>query len=180
MAGKELGFSGGFLVLLALLLLVLPLPWILAAVVAAAVHECGHALAIRLLSDKKAGIHIGTTGAKMDLPVMSQGREVVCALAGPMAGLCLLLFARWMPRVAICALIQTAYNLLPIFPFDGGRALQSSLRLLCRPPVCRKVCVWAAACCKILICAVTVYGVMCWDFGLLPVIGAILFLIRTK
>ena len=61
---------------------------------------------------------------------MSPGRELICILAGPAASLLLLCLARIFPRVAICGLIQGCYNLLPIAPLDGGRALHCLLSLL--------------------------------------------------
>ena len=58
---------------------------------------------------------------------MSGGREVVCILAGPLGGLSLLLLCRRFPRVAICGMLQSVYNVLPIYPLDGGRALRGIL-----------------------------------------------------
>lgn len=180
MESRKFTFSAGFLIGMALLLLMLPLQWLLSAAIAAAVHEGCHYLAIWLLSRSKASMRLGTTGAKMALPVMSQGREVLCALAGPLGGLCLLLFARWIPRIAICGVMQSAFNLLPIYPLDGGRALQSGLSLLCSPPVCRSLCRWIAVICKILACSLAIYGSFWLHLGLFPILMASLLLIHGK
>lgn len=107
----------------ALLLLTLPLPWFAAAVAAAGIHEAGHLLAIRLLGDKASEIQVGCTGAKIHTAFSRPWREFVCAAAGPAAGLLLLLAIRWFPRTAVCGLVQSTYNLLPIYPLDGGRML---------------------------------------------------------
>lgn len=107
----------------ALLLLTLPLPWLAAAVAAAGIHEAGHLLAIRLLGADARKIQVGSTGAKIHTAFSEPWREFVCAAAGPAAGLLLLTAVRWFPRTAVCGLIQSAYNLLPVYPLDGGRML---------------------------------------------------------
>lgn len=107
----------------ALLLLTLPLPWLAAAVAAAGIHEAGHLLAIRLLGADARKIQVGPTGAKIHTAFSEPWRELLCAAAGPAASLLLLLAIRWFPRTAVCGLVQSTYNLLPIYPLDGGRML---------------------------------------------------------
>ena len=107
----------------ALLLLTLPLPWLAGAVAAAGIHEAGHLLAIRLLGADARKIQVGSTGAKIHTCFSDPWREFLCAAAGPAAGLLLLLAARWFPRIAVCGLVQSIYNLLPVYPLDGGRML---------------------------------------------------------
>lgn len=107
----------------ALLLLTLPLPWLAAAGAAAGIHEAGHLLAIRFLGADARKIQVGSTGAKIHTAFSEPWREFLCAAAGPAAGLLLLTAVRWFPRTAVCGLVQSAYNLLPIYPLDGGRML---------------------------------------------------------
>lgn len=111
----------------ALLLLTLPLPWLAAAGAAAGIHEAGHLLAIRLLGAPTPKIRVGCRGAKIHTCFSDPWREFLCAAAGPAAGLLLLLAARWFPRIAVCGLVQSIYNLLPVYPLDGGRMLCSVL-----------------------------------------------------
>ncbi len=180
MAARKLQISGSFLVGLALLMLILPLPWLLAAVAAAAFHEICHYLAIRACSAKGTALRLGAIGAKMDLPPMSRGKEVVCALAGPLGGLSLLVFARWIPRVAICTAMQSLFNLLPIYPLDGGRALQSMLTMLCSPPVCLMLCRTIEVICKVCICLLAIFGSLWLHLGIFPILLAALLLLRGK
>jgi len=115
-------------VLLALLLITLPLPWVAAAILAAAVHEGGHWCAVRLLGGKTQSLWVGLRGARMEAVLPSPRRELLAILAGPAASLSLLLLIRVFPRLSLCGLVQGVFNLLPIVPLDGGRALRLLLR----------------------------------------------------
>ena len=116
--------------MLALMLLVLPLSWVAAAILAALIHECFHIGATMLLSGRIYHLQIGAGGAKMEVEFMSAKRELLVAAAGPMGSALLVLLARWMPRTAICAFIHCFYNLLPLYPLDGGRILSCACNCL--------------------------------------------------
>lgn len=135
--------SGGALLFWAALLLILPLQWVAAAFLAAIVHECCHAVAVCILGGSIEGITIGGRGIVMETQPMTGIREFVCALAGPLGSLLLLSFAPRLPRTAICGLIHGVYNLIPLFPMDGGRMLRSFLYSLLSPPVAQKTFQWA-------------------------------------
>ena len=55
-------------------------------------------------------------------------QEFLSAMAGPAAGFLLVLLFPWFPRIAFSALVQSLFNLLPIYPFDGGRVIRSIMR----------------------------------------------------
>lgn len=120
---KRLRIDSGFFLFVAVLLLTVPIRWILAAFLAALVHELGHYLALRLVGGGLSGAVISPRGARLEAFPMSPGRELLCVLAGPAASLSLLWLIRFFPRIGICGLIQGMYNLLPIYPLDGGRAV---------------------------------------------------------
>ena len=118
----------------AITILLLPLRWIFAAFLAAAVHELFHILAVYLCGGKVYDLSIGDRGAVMHTDGMSTCKTLICVLAGPLGSLLLVLFIRWIPRIAFCALFQAAYNLLPIYPLDGGRVARCIVSALKNRP----------------------------------------------
>lgn len=129
--GPELNITPEAYILAALALLILPLKWLGAAFLAAAVHECCHALALQLCGVRLYGITISPGGTVMETEPMGAGREALCAMAGPAGSLLLVMLIRYLPEAAICAAVQGFYNLLPILPLDGGRVLAGILRICC-------------------------------------------------
>lgn len=172
--------SAGAYFILAFLLLVVPLPWLQALIMAAAVHELGHYYAIRLCTGDRSAVRIYSYSALLPLPPMSSKQELLCALAGPFAGLCLLLLGRWLPRTAVCAAAQSIYNLIPIYPLDGGRALRCVLRMCISPPKAAKVETIVAAISRMAVIGLAVYAAFWLELGVFAPLLAVLLLIRTK
>lgn len=114
---------GGYL-LLAVLILTVPVPWIAAAVFAAYIHELCHIMTILLCKNSVFAITVGALGAKIHTAPLSPLQEFLCAMAGPCGSLLLTVLARWLPRVAVCGLVQGLFNLIPVYPLDGGRAFR--------------------------------------------------------
>ena len=113
--------------LAAMLLLTLPLQWVAAACLAAVFHELCHIGAIYLTGGQVYRLQIGMGGARIQTDFSCPGQELICALAGPAGSLLLLLLYRKCPRLALCGAVQGFFNLIPVYPMDGGRALSCIL-----------------------------------------------------
>ena len=117
--------------LLALSLLLLPLRWVLAWLLAVAVHEGCHMLAVWLCGGSLESLRLNGWGASMVANDLTAPQELLCVLAGPIGGAVVLLpLMRYLPATAVCGLLQSAYNLLPFIDLDGGRALRIVLEFL--------------------------------------------------
>ena len=134
----KLQISAGALVFFAALILLLPLNWLGAAILAAMVHELFHFGAVCLFGGRIRSITICGRGVVMVADPMQPLGQLVSTLAGPIGSLSLLLIARWMPRTAICGFVQGIFNLLPLMPLDGGRILQSLLQQFLSPPLAKR------------------------------------------
>ncbi len=114
----------------AVLLLTLPLPWILGALGAAVFHEGCHLLALRLCHVPIFRLFVGPRGAQIETGPMTPGQELICALAGPLGSLSLIPLFPFSPVLAVCGLCQGIFNLLPLYPLDGGRAVYALMLLI--------------------------------------------------
>lgn len=132
---SRLSVSPGFLVLLGLLCYLDQGADLLGpGLLACALHELGHWLAICLLGGKVARLRLTAVGAELALDgsrPLSYGRECAAALAGPAASLLTAELAAWsrLYLLAGLSLGQGLFNLLPVLPLDGGRALGLLLSL---------------------------------------------------
>lgn len=124
---------------IALGLLFLPVQWVGAWLLASVVHELFHYIVIRLCRVPVFRLQIGIGGVLMHTAAMSAWQELLCAIAGPISGFLLFFIAKYYPALAICGCVQSVYNLLPLFPMDGGRVLKSALYLLFRAPFAVKL-----------------------------------------
>ena len=176
----QLIITPGAWILGALMLLILPLNWLLAAGTAAFLHELCHYLALRLCAVPVFRVQISGRGAMMDTAPMGLRQEFLCALAGPLGGLFLLLFIRHIPRIAICAGVQSLFNLLPVYPLDGGRALRCLARRYLPSDGAALLLKWTARLCLGGIVVLGLLAAIRYHLGLLPLLLAIILCIRTK
>lgn len=158
--------SGGFWILLGVLMLTLPFRVLLWFALACLVHELGHAGAVRLLGGRTEGMNLTGFGAVLRprrRRLFSYREECIIALAGPAASFFLaLLAAAWGRRwgggdaflLAGLSLALAVFNLIPAGPLDGGRALGALISRLFGPDrgeqVCRTVTAVLGGCLGVL------------------------------
>ena len=117
--------DGGFFLVLALMLLLFPLRVVAGIVLAALIHECGHLIAVRLTGGRVLAIRLRAGGARIETAPMEPGKAALCALAGPAAGSLTIFAGCFFPELALAGLVQTIFNLLPIYPLDGGQVVRN-------------------------------------------------------
>lgn len=147
---------------------------------AAAVHELGHLAAVVLCGGDILSLRLGLGGACMALTPLSWGRECLCALAGPAAGLVLGLWWPVWPALGFWAMIHSFWNLLPAQPLDGGRALEALL--LARLPAHRALTI-TRLCTGLTIACLLTLGLWAWlrfDLGIWCLLPGGLLLARNK
>ena len=117
-----------------------------AVVPAVLVHELGHVLALRVCGSRVTLVRVSLTGIELDYAPRAEGlRAAACFLSGPLFGALYALAALaqkgsfWRMSGASSALL-TAFNLLPVLPLDGGRAVS----LLLKASYARRVSLLAA------------------------------------
>ena len=164
-------------ILMAALMLLLPLDWLLAALLAAAVHELGHLAVLHAFRGQLGFISIGGTGARIHMGPLGNRAEFLCAAAGPAASLFLLSLCRFFPKTALCGLAQGMFNLIPVHPMDGGRMLRCFLQWLC-PRQAKRISDFAE---RLILCAFVVLSLILaihHKEGLLPALVCVTILSR--
>lgn len=129
-------------------------------VLAALIHELGHAAAIVCLGGSITCIRLQAAGAVIvQGKLLSDTRECLVSLAGPAAGLLAAMLFAFLrhPMGAGANLVLSLFNILPILPLDGGAAVRSLLRLLPAAAAQKSICVlqWISV---LAAFALTVFG----------------------
>ena len=172
--------TAGLVVLMAVMLLLIPYIWLICAALAALVHELGHIVAIWLFTGKKPESIFHARFAGITLPALHRGAELICTLAGPAAGLMLLLIAPRGSPLAICVVVQTLFNLFPIYPLDGGRALRCVLDMTLQPPKAELVSKIVANIFRSVIVIWAIFVTFHRDYGFVPLFVAGIVLVPRK
>lgn len=118
-----------FIIFLVVSLLFLPIDFVINWLLAATLHEISHIIMLYILRIRIFQIQLKATGTYMETEPMTPKQEMLCALAGPLGGFMGVILYRVNPYFAICSFLQSVFNLVPIYPTDGGRVLYSLLRL---------------------------------------------------
>ena len=163
--------KGGFLLLMAILFYFDTTGVILWMLPAAALHELGHLLALRLFGVHAEVWTFSLRGVEMrlpDWPTLSYGRDFVATLAGPLFSLLGAFVAARLagsPASGLYVLsgmayVQGLFNLLPAKSLDGGRLLRLALSRFFGEGVADRALVVSTAVCAglLLIAGVLAYA----------------------
>ena len=139
-----------------------------AVMLAAVIHELGHFLVLCCFGIRVRSLRVCVLGAVMeaDTARLSYPRELVATLAGPGANLlfCALLSiwdeSRFTPLVG-ASVVLCVFNLLPILPLDGGRALYLLTAWCFGGQVGERVARVTGACCAVALGGGLFYVMAC-------------------
>ena len=107
----------------AFLLLAVPLPALSAWLGAVVFHESGHILAQYVFGARRCKIYVRPAGALIEGEDLGTYKNILCVLAGPFVGVLPVFMIKFFPELALFAFLLTFYNLIPLYPLDGGRIL---------------------------------------------------------
>lgn len=125
-----ISFDSSVCLLWSLWILLFPIDFLFAAISAAIVHELFHIGAILLLGGRVLSLKVKSFGAEIETAGICGWSEAICAVAGPVGSFLLLTVQNSFPLLAFCGFFQGIFNLLPVYPLDGGRFFASVLMLL--------------------------------------------------
>ena len=171
--------SGSFCFLASLMVVLLPLDWLLSCAGAAIFHELCHLVAIYLCSGSWQGVIVSSNTARISLPPLAWWQELLCAIAGPVGGFLLWLLYPVFPQIAVCGLAQSLYNLLPIYPMDGGRVLRCLAERFLKPAYSDYLCEFIGAMTKGILLAIGVFAMIWLELGAVPLLVAVAIVLKT-
>lgn len=167
--------SGGFLLLMAFLFYLDQNGLLFWAWLACLLHELGHYGAIRLVGGQVRHLYLTAVGAEMKLASpygLSYGKELAAVLAGPGASLLVAWVAARLGSLmgwpffflfSGLNLCTGLFQLLPVRPLDGGRALELLLSALWKEEWADLVCNLCSAAFVFLLLLV---GAVFWNGGI--------------
>ena len=151
----------------------------MASFTAALFHELCHILAVLLAGGKIEGIKVGLSGAVIEASFLSPWGELFSIIAGPAGSLSLLLLSSVLPKLSICGIVQGLFNLLPVYPLDGGRVVRCMCSLLFSQVKANQVSFYLEIVVLILGVFLGIFCSITTDMGIIPALAALFLLSKT-
>ena len=179
MVCKKIDISPSFIAFLCAYYYFDPMETFVPFLLSVALHELGHLTALALCRVKIHQIRLSALGAQIVTPSVSHLQELFIAASGPAVNLLLLIISvRKFPMLALINLCLLFYNLLPIYPLDGGRILRALLSLLLPYGAVHILeSIIGAFCVTVLVC-LCAYLTCVWRAGLWPILLAAMLILR--
>lgn len=117
-------------ILICISIMLLPIQWVISIIIAILIHESFHYFALIVQNVSVYSVSIHGTGVIMKTGDMTLLQELVSTLSGPIGSILLVFLVSYFPRIAICGIIHGLYNLLPVYPLDGGRVVNCIFQLI--------------------------------------------------
>ena len=195
---RGLHVSWSFWLLILLAAIVSPLTIVLSILLAAALHECGHLLALQAFHVPIEGLRLSAFGAVLHArgaQRLSYGRELVVTLAGCGMNLVCGVLTAWFSlhyvwvegfvfagaHILLCAfnLSLAFFNLIPIPPLDGSHAMNLAVSALFGPLVGDAVAALAGVLCSLALLGGVVYLYVQTRGGALVIFAALALLLSA-
>ena len=176
---SRIELNGVFYIGLALSFVLIPIRWVFAWFVASFVHELCHLIALRIFRCDVKTIRFGIFGAVITGAPMSDFPAIICSLAGPIGSFLLCFLSRWIPRIAVCGLIQCVYNLIPIQPLDGSKILERILSMCFSENVKKLITMIVRY--IVFICLIISCVILCrTSLGLIPLFAVVMVIVSCR
>lgn len=147
---------------------------------AVTLHEAGHLLALRGMHAQVHKVSFQLTGAVIHTQPLRYPQELLAAAAGPTVNLlCTLFFLHKNPAFALVNLLLLLFNLLPLYPLDGGRIVRALVHMLLNDTAARIVEKLVTTVCLAAVAACAVYLTCVWHAGPWPIIVCVLLILRA-
>lgn len=147
--------------------------------ISVALHEAGHIVALWLLKEKIHTLRFCAYGAQIKTQTMPYQKELIVCLSGPSMNFLLMLITKQAaPKFALVNLCLFAYNLLPIYPLDGGRSLRAFLMLSLPVRAAEMIELLISSICATFIIIAACYLTCVWHAGIWPVVLAMSIMLR--
>ena len=99
------------------------------------IHELGHLLAGILMGLKAKGIDIMPFGVSINFEDYSNkyiAKKIIIAMAGPLVNIIIVIlgvYNNWEEEIIYSNILIGLFNLIPLYPLDGGRILKYIMQL---------------------------------------------------